>query len=123
MAHRIALCFILLGGVGCAGDSPTTPEDGARSPAWTIELMSGGSAAVWGSSPDNLFVGSALGYVLRWNGENWEPTATGSGAGVRALWGASPTDVFGVDTDGTIHRFDGRRWSVSGRTPAGESLS
>ncbi|MBD3222647.1 hypothetical protein GF314_15540 [bacterium] len=69
--------------------------------------------AVWGSSPDDVFVAGwdGIAYVLHHDGESWRRQET-PGAWITAFWGTGPDDVYATDGAGQILHHDGAGWSI-----------
>ncbi|HEX6038413.1 hypothetical protein [Longimicrobium sp.] len=81
--------------------------DGA---AWTMDDMgaeTGQLYAVWGTSPDNLYVvGTRL---LHWDGTAWTPFSIHYwGDNWRDIWGTGPNDIYVVG--GRVAHWDGQSW-------------
>jgi len=52
--------------------------------------------SVWGTSSNNLFVGSDSGIILHYNGSEWEKQYTGTMAGILSIFGFNENDLFAV---------------------------
>jgi hypothetical protein len=64
---------------------------------------------VWGSGPADVFaVGS--GVIVHYDGQSWQPMASGTTALLKGVWGSGPADVFAVGYDGTLLHYDGVGW-------------
>jgi len=75
-------------------------------------------AAVWGSSPTDVWLAGEAGTLLHWNGSTWSETASGTGSALRALGGTSAKDVWAAGLDGTLLHFDGSSWSAKQKSGA-----
>jgi hypothetical protein len=97
-----------------------SPE--ARIVEQTEQSLSG----IWGSSADDIWVGSEgtdrldeVGGFVHDDGTSWEQQDAPSGIGERVMWGSSASDVWAWSTvyDTTMRieilRYDGSSWSVS----------
>jgi hypothetical protein len=69
---------------------------------------------IWGTSDDNVFVGSFDGVVYRWDGRTWSQHDTGLGGAVGRFGGLRPDDVYACGYRSTILHFDGRHWRAVG---------
>ena len=106
-------------------------------PAWSVTTLprqrSNGLppnvTGLWGTSDDNVFVGTYDGDIYRWDGKAWAQEHDGSAAGnrgVSAFGGTGPDDVFALGIAGTLLHFDGRAWTplrVPGPPNGHESLT
>jgi hypothetical protein len=75
-----------------------------------------GAEGVWGSGPDDVWVGANDG-LRHWNGSAWSVVSTGFDGAVGAIWGSGPKDVWavgGMDTaqENLLH-WNGTSWSKS----------
>jgi|GEM_PF-962465 len=69
-------------------------------------------AAVWGTSPTNVFVGTeSRGAVLHFDGVSWVPMAFPSLSAISALWGSDAHHVYGAGY-GNVFAYDGNAWRV-----------
>ncbi len=101
--------------------------DGVK--ATSLTTLSGSPAAIWGSSPSDIYVlhGAAypsyyLGqpYITHFDGKTWSKVPNVPAiSGYRGVWGSGPNNVYVVggnrfakNKGGTILRFDGASWSV-----------
>ena len=74
---------------------------------------------MWGSAPDNVFIASIGGIIVRYNGRQLERMTTGTEAALNGIWGSSAKDVFAAGNGGTILHYDGQAWSrMAGGTEA-----
>ena len=67
--------------------------------------------AVWGSSPNDVFMGGSGGDIFHFDGTGWTLVDTGTHYTIRGIWGRSGSDVFAVGDEGTI-RWDYRTGKV-----------
>lgn len=82
--------------------------DGA---SWRLERssMTGAFTSVWGSGPDDVYVGGA-GEVLHRQGGVWKREVVDGRTALQALWGSGPGDVLAVGPEGASFHHDGRQW-------------
>jgi len=75
---------------------------------------------VWGTSAENIFVVGARGVILRYDGEEWAQTPTGTAEDFVSLWGTGPDDIVAVGgrQNGMVARWNGTQWTA--RVLAGE---
>ena len=67
---------------------------------------------IWGTSSDNVFVGSFGGVVYRWDGTRWTQQDTGLGGAIGRFGGPRADDVYACGYKSSILHFDGSRWGV-----------
>lgn len=84
-----------------------------------------GVRTVWGSGPDDVYVGYSSGEesLRHFDGQEWEWVSTGEDGEVGDIWGSGPADVYITNNLGVRH-FDGVAWTdagVSGRGVVGTS--
>lgn len=65
--------------------------------------------ALWGRADNDLFVGTADGRVLRYNGTTWKSETT-PGTGVIVALAGTATEVYAVGEDGLAWRRSGTSW-------------
>lgn len=63
--------------------------------------------SVWGSAPNDVWVGGTGGFVARWNGASFSPVATGTTADVTHISGRAADDVYFGFGNGTLKHWDG----------------
>ena len=82
---------------------------------------------VWGSrSQDVWAVGTTSahkGFVIHWNGSQWEKAADSLGAGLVDIHGNAADNAWAVGPSSTVARWDGNQWSQVSGAPAGEFVS
>ena len=85
---------------------------------WTTETLPPPSGhiyanarAIWGSSPEELWVAGAAGYLARNRGSGWRLVSAVTDAELVDLWGTAADDVFAVGTGGVIIHYDGSSWT------------
>ncbi len=66
--------------------------------------------SVWGTGPDDVFVGGDRGAVVHYDGHAWSQKKMGT-ADFDDLWGFAGDDVFAATDDGVFH-YDGQQWSL-----------
>ena len=70
--------------------------------------------SIWGSGPDDVWVGPATGALQHWNGSSWTtlPMLT-AGQELSGLSGSAPDDVWTVGQNGVIgHYGSAKTWSL-----------
>ena len=82
-----------------------------------------GATAVWGSSADNVLIGSRNGMIHRYDGGSWTFETRFSYQQITSIWGSGPGDVFVAGDAGyssyRIWHYDGSRWSEMTRLDSG----
>jgi hypothetical protein len=73
--------------------------------------------SVWGSSRDDVYVGTAEGAILHGSSLFWQQVASVDGYVIGAIWGSSSSDVFAVGsggngTVGCVVHYDGAAWTL-----------
>jgi hypothetical protein len=75
--------------------------------------------AVWGTAPDNVYIGGAFAQILRWDGNEirLEHQLFNTNVWFKGIWGASADDVYAVGGDifsheGAIVHYDGGSWET-----------
>ncbi len=67
--------------------------------------------SIWGSDPDNVYIGGELGNIFQFKGQTWQKVANGlSNQSIRALWGSSDSDIFAAGNGGKILHYNGTAW-------------
>jgi len=69
-----------------------------------------GTAALWGTSPSNVWVVGGMGSVARWDGALIRAVVSPTRSDLGSVWGVSPTEVWAAGADGTVIRWDGLTW-------------
>jgi len=70
--------------------------------------------AIWGTSDEDVHVGTYGGHIYHWDGVTWSQVYEGPGEGnetIRALGGSSQKDVFAGAAGSTLLHFDGTAWT------------
>lgn len=62
-------------------------------------------SAVTGMAADDIWVGSAKGFILHWDGVQWNTEYLNKGLPIRSVFSSSPTDVWAVGGAGAIFRY------------------
>jgi len=98
----------------------TSPEElkpGRRDYVWTadtLDLVMNDFQSIWGSSPNDVWVGTNQSVVYHFDGNDWtehnEIRCTS-----RALFGFAEDDVWLGGSDGNILHYNGNEWSESFR--------
>ncbi|ACY17786.1 DUF4215 domain-containing protein [Haliangium ochraceum] len=69
-------------------------------------------AALWGSSPRDVYAVGGAGLILHYDGERWVREAAGlTGADLRDIWG-SEGEVFAVGSEGVVLHYDSDGWTI-----------
>ena len=81
--------------------------------AWQTASLppAGYVTGLWGSGPNDVFVGATVGRIYHWDGTSWTLMESGSTRSLNAVWGTGPSDVFAAGRDGELLHYDGSRWS------------
>lgn len=114
----IPLCLIALRASACVVDVELVhPPDaaGMPPPRWLSVPSSTGNdlAAIWGSSPNDIWAVGARGTAIHFNGTEWQPVTTNSMAALSGVWAASPTDAWSVGADASglaLYHWNGSQW-------------
>ncbi|EYF03099.1 Hypothetical protein CAP_6213 [Chondromyces apiculatus DSM 436] len=61
--------------------------------------------ALWAAGPNDLFVATGQGQILRGDGVGWVDTGAPTSRNVRALWGTSASDVWAAGDGGALLRY------------------
>lgn len=67
---------------------------------------------IWGTSNENVFVGSFGGLVYRWDGAVWTQHDAGLGGAIGRFGGLRADDVYACGYKSSILHFDGQQWRV-----------
>lgn len=95
--------------------------DGASWSAFTLPCSApydchAPSTAVWGSSADDVFIGSANGKIHHFDGAAWSFQTRLSYQEISGIWGSGPADVFAAGVGdyplNHIWHYDGTEWTV-----------
>ena len=98
------------GALGCDASCRRTTSTCAE--RWTQTAVLD-AAALWGTSPSDVFAAGASGAVAHYDGAAWSTSViAGTSANLSGLWGSAHDDVYAVGSGGTIAHYDGRAWSV-----------
>jgi hypothetical protein len=78
--------------------------------------------AIWGSSPDNIWVGGVGGTMLHYDGAAWESVTVPTTVTILDMWGFSSSDIWAVTGDATFGtstgtpgpmlHYDGTTWTA-----------
>ena len=115
-AARLSCLHALLASLSACGDDPVITPGPEPLPAMVWTRIAGGFGvdsllAVWGSSPEQVFVACNAG-VLRDDGTRWRlETLPGSAPRPRSLWGTSASRLFAVGEGGAIWSRAGGSWA------------
>jgi hypothetical protein len=83
-------------------------------------------SAIWGSSDQDVHVGTFEGVILHWNGARWEYGYTDNAKPVSRMHGTSKNNVWATGRDGLVLHFDGQHWRsvpLPGDASRGETLT
>jgi hypothetical protein len=83
--------------------------DGERSTTTTVGPP---LRAIWGRSPDDVYVGGDQGKVWHWDGKDWREIRSPFGKTITGLWGRGRSEVWAVSADGYAGVWNGREWSL-----------
>ena len=100
---------ILLALASLTGNGAMAADD-----AW-LPMDSGVAAtlvSIWGSGPEDIFVGGSGGTILHYNGAGWSIMTSGTSSTVTGIWGVGPSAVYAATEGGTVLSFDGSSWSI-----------
>jgi hypothetical protein len=102
---------------GCSSDDcPTcpTPPEGVilSSQVLTPQPLPSYYADLFVAGPQDVFISTSQGVVLRRQGTTWTEYDTGVVSTLLQIWGTSATDVFAVGSQGVIVHFDGSTWQT-----------
>lgn len=100
---------------------PAVPWSVTTLPRLRNERTSPNVSAIWALDDENVFVGTYLGHIYRWDGRAWNQVYEGlvpKGGTIRAFSGRDAKDLFAVGDNGVILHFDGNSWTP--RTVHGE---
>ena len=67
--------------------------------------------AVWGSSPNNVWVVGASGSIMHWDGALFSPVQSGTTGDLLSVWGSGPNDVWVGGANGLLLRWNGTAFS------------
>lgn len=67
--------------------------------------------AVWGFSPDDVWVAGSFA-TWHWNGTTWQAATGSASRDIYGLWGAAPDDLWAVGAWGTVLHYDGAAWTM-----------
>lgn len=103
------------------------PADGTeyravgRTPKWSVTALPPSESdrlppnvtALWGTGDDDVYAGTDIGDIYRWDGQAWTQAQRGvdlGKPGIRAFGGA-PGDVYALGSGSTLLHFDGSSWT------------
>ena len=113
----LSLILLLQTGCGLLGSDPKEPElePGRRDYVWEVDTLyngpSGWMNTIWGSSPDDIWMGSLGGVNQLWHfdGNEWRSGSQKIFRSIYSIYGFSKNDVW-MGTNGDIYHFDGEEW-------------
>jgi len=106
----------VVGGDGFNKDAVLCHFDGvawAQTPLPKASLETHALFKVWGTSADNVFAVGDNGWIVHYDGEQWEEQASGTPADLISLWGTGPDEILAVGgrATATLARWDGTAWT------------
>lgn len=63
--------------------------------------------AVWGTSPNNVWVVGHGGTIMHWDGALFSPVQSGTNSDLFSIWGTGPSDFWVGSTNGLVLRWNG----------------
>src|SRR5207237_1402150 len=64
----------------------------------------GDDVAIWGTSPNDLWIADERGYYLRWEGASWSSTVWEQApVGIADMWGSGPNDIWVLAATSSLH--------------------
>ena len=116
LASAIILCSLLIYLASCTSDPVGLPGRGTvprRHYDW--QAISTGSQkylySVWGTAPNNVYVGGALGTFLHYDGIEWDSISIDTSINVYDIWGTGENNVYAVGSEGAAYHYDGAQWT------------
>jgi len=99
LSLTLIFCASLIAGCGTTVVPSTTAAlSAAASGNWKVMDSSAAQgtnlAAVWGSSPSDVFAVGANGVILHYDGQSWSSMTSGITKRLSGVWGSSSSDVF-----------------------------
>jgi len=123
MPLSVFLIIAVVAGFSSCGilssDEPPELEPGPRNYEWTVDSVysapGGWMNTIWGSSPDDVWIGSSGGYEKLWHfdGEEYSPYAHRFVGDFYSIFGFAQDDVWMGGGDGELWHFDGQEWELS----------
>jgi hypothetical protein len=80
------------------------------------------ATAIWGTSNDDVYVGSFGGVVYHWDGTGWGQYFSSIGESIGMIRGTDADNVYAIGYGSTILHFDGANWRIVG-DPDGASTN
>lgn len=122
MPLSIFLIIAVVAGFSSCGilssEDPPELEPGPRNYSWTVDSVysapGGWMNTIWGSSPDDVWIGSSGGYEKLWhfNGHEWAPYSPRFVGDFYSIYGFAQDDIWMGGGDGEIWHFDGQEWGL-----------
>lgn len=112
---------VAAGHVRYSSKDPAVPWSVTTLPRLRSERTPPNVSTIWALDDENVFAGTYLGHIYRWDGHAWTQLHEGlvpRGGTIRAFSGRNAKDVFAVGDNGVILHFDGSAWTP--RTVPGE---
>jgi hypothetical protein len=121
----VFLFLSLLVGVAACGilssEDPPELEPGPRNYEWTVDSVysapGGWMNTIWGSAPDDVWIGSGGGYEKLWyfDGKEWTPYSPRFVGDFFSIFGFAQNNVWMGGNDGEIFHYDGESWELNYR--------
>lgn len=110
-AHRDSMLDVDISTAGFDWQITTLPPLRANGRAGQVQAM-------WGSSDQDVFAGTAEGALFHWDGAAWAEQDSPVATELTMLHGTGPDDVYAVGEQGTILHYDGLAWRRLITSPA-----
>lgn len=68
--------------------------------------------AIWAADDDRVWFGGAGGLIVRWNGQQFVNTVSGTNRAINGMWGLDHSNIWAVGANGTILKWDGTVWAA-----------
>src|SRR5262249_24941263 len=78
----------------------------------TVPVAGGTYRTLWGSAPNDLWVGGPSGTVGHWDGTKWKTAATGAYQDPYAIAGAAANAGWALGQRGALLHWNGTAWSA-----------
>jgi hypothetical protein len=98
-----------------AADILVTTDGDIQPSMWAIASpQPGTTSSLWGvlaNSPTDIWIAGIGGYIARFDGSTWSPSASGQQNNLFVFWAASPTDLWLAGAACTLLRWQGAAWA------------
>ncbi len=102
----VLLTLVLFAGA-CSDDATEVPFPKQPTPEPQNWLF-----AVYGTGPDDVYVGGARGALFHYDGDKWEEDPSGTNKAITRIWGSGDGTLYATGHGGTILRQSGGKWSA-----------